>query len=407
MTGPNLSEVPGVELDGTDSRSHLDPAALRHADSLKWTLYDEGVIPMWIADMDYPVAPAILAALQDRLTRGLGYPQLMGDPVLTRLIQEKAATQGLTDLPAEGVALLPGVVPGIFAAVHALTAPGDGVLTMLPVYHPFHLSINDQRRVVQAAALKDSGTRWEIDWEALEAAVTPSTRLMLLCHPHNPTGRVWDAEELGKLRDFALRHNLYVCSDELHADLSYAGAPFQSFAADPRVRGRTVTLTGPCKAFNTAGLGIGAMLSHDAALIKRLKTAVGGLMGHPSALSITMWQAALQGGGPWLAETVDYLRGNRDFLQDFLARRLPSVKSYPVESTYLAWLDVRAHPLAGDIQQVLLERARVAIHNGPVFAPDPQKAEYQGFIRVNFATSRALLAEALERMAEVLGGDVE
>ncbi|MDB5046653.1 MAG: aminotransferase class, partial [Deinococcus sp.] len=138
MTGPNLSEVPEVELDGTDSRSHLDPNALRHADSVKWTLYDEDVIPMWIADMDYPVAPAILSALQDRLTRGLGYPQLMGDPLLTRLIQEKAATQGLTDLPAEGVAMLPGVVPGIFAAVHALTAPGDGVLTMLPVYHPFH-----------------------------------------------------------------------------------------------------------------------------------------------------------------------------------------------------------------------------------------------------------------------------
>ncbi|MEF2278841.1 aminotransferase class I/II-fold pyridoxal phosphate-dependent enzyme [Deinococcus sp. YIM 134068] len=380
----------------------LDPATLRHPDSLKWTFFEEGVIPLWVADMDYPVAPPILGALRERLTRGLGYHQLLGDRTLNGQLRAHLATGGLTDVPEEGVLFLPGVVPGIYATVSALTAPGEPVLTMTPVYHPFHLAITEQGRRVAAAPLAEGGARWEIDWDALEAAAE-GCRLLLLCHPHNPTGRVWDAGELARLRDFVLARDLWVMSDELHADLRLTDAPFESFAADPRVRERTVTLTGPCKAYNTAGLGIGAMVGHDPDLVKRVRAAAGGLMGHPSALSVTMWQAALQGGGPWLRETVAYLRGNRDVLQAFVETRLPWARSFPVEATYLAWLDLRAHPRAGEMQKLLLEEAKVAINDGPLFAPEGHKERYQGFVRVNFATSRPLLVEALERMAEALG----
>ncbi|TDE87579.1 MalY/PatB family protein [Deinococcus sp. S9] len=407
MTDPQLSEwMP--DLTGADAYGHLDPAALRHPDSLKWNKYEEGVIPLWVADMDFPVAPPILAALQERLTRGLGY-HLQGGPALQSALRAKLAEQGLTDLPEDGLSFLPGVVPGLYAAVAALTEPGEPVLTMTPIYHPFHLSITEQGRRVAAAPLREGGAghlaRWEIDWDALEAAAQ-GTRLLLLCHPHNPTGRIWDAEELARLRDFALAHDLYVVSDELHADLRLTDLPFESFGADPRVRDRTLTLTGPCKAYNTAALGIGVMAGHNAALVKRVRSAAGGLMGHPSALSATMWLSALQEGGPWLADTLAYLRGNRAVLHAFLEARLPWVRATAPEATYLAWLDLRAHPRAGDIQNFLLEEARIGVHDGPLFAPDELRGRYQGFIRLNFATSRRLLLEALERMADALGAEM-
>lgn len=381
----------------------LSPAELRHPDSLKWTLYGEDVIPMWIADMDFPVAPAILSALRERLDHGLGYHQLMGDRTLDRLLRAKLDTHGLKDLPEGGIAMLPGVVPGIYATVAALTQPGEKVLTMTPVYHPFHLSITTLGREVSAVALLDGPDGYRIDWEGLEAAAQDS-KLMLLCHPHNPTGRVWTHDELERLRDLVVRHDLSVLSDELHADLRFTEGPFESFAAAERVRDRTITVTGPCKAFNTAGLGIGAMIGHDAGLVGRVRAAAGGLMGHEGALSVTMWQAALKDGGPWLADTVAYLRGNRDFLTDYLRQHLPAVKFHPVESTYLAWLDLRGCPHAGDIQKFLLEDARVALHDGPTFAPESFKPQTQGFVRLNFATSREILTEALERMRRALDG---
>ncbi|MFC6748620.1 MalY/PatB family protein [Deinococcus aquaticus] len=379
----------------------LDTTALRHPDSLKWTAFDPDVIPMWVADMDFAVAPPIMDALRARLDRSLGYPQLMGDPTLKAQLGESLARHGLSGLGAEHMTFLPGVVPGIYAAVHALTSPGEPVVTMTPVYHPFHLAITDQDRRVAGVPLRDADGGYEINWAAMDAA-SRGSRLLLLCHPHNPTGRVWTAQELGKLRDLVLARDLFVMSDELHADLRYTDGPFESFAADPRVQSRTVTLTGPCKAFNTAGLGIGVMVSHNAALLSRVRRAAGGLMGHESALSITMWQAALRDGGPWLADTVEYLRGNRDFLSAYLRQHLPWVKFHEAQATYLAWLDLRAHPRAADIQKFLLEEARVAVHDGPVFAHEGHKPQYQGFIRLNFATSRELLTEALDRMTAAL-----
>ncbi|WP_233554671.1 MalY/PatB family protein [Deinococcus cavernae] len=380
----------------------LGPAELRHADSIKWMQYPEGVVPMWIADMDFPVAEPILAALRERLTRPIGYPTLNGNSPLVTLLREKFAAQGLGDMPADGIAFLPSVVPGLYAAVNALSEPGEKVVTMVPVYHPFHLAITNLGREVVGVPLLDSGERWEVDWDALDAACA-ETKVLMLCHPHNPTGRVWDAEELRRLRELAIKHDLYVISDELHADLRFTGQPFEAFAADERVRARTVTVTGPCKAFNTAGLGIGALVSHDPELVRRIMTKTSGLMGHPSALSITMWHAALAEGGPWLADTVAYLKDNRDFLGAFLHQRLPWVKFHPVEATYLAWLDLRTHAQTADIQNFLLNEAKVAIHNGPVFAPDAQKPLYQGFVRLNFATPRPILQDALERMAQALG----
>ncbi|WP_161883627.1 MalY/PatB family protein [Deinococcus alpinitundrae] len=379
----------------------LSPEQLRHADNIKWTFYGEDVLPMWVADMDFPVAEPILAALQDRLTRSIGYAQVTGDPVLKAQLIAKLARDGLMNLIPEGVGFLPGVVPGLYAAVQALTQPGDAVMTVVPIYPPFLSAITDHGRVLNAVALTESKEGWRLDMAALDAAMTPNTKLLMLCHPHNPAGRVWTRAELEGLADFALKHDLWVVSDELHADLRYPDAPeYVPFAAvRPELAGRVVTLTGPCKAYNTAGLGIGAMVSHNPELVARLEKATHGIMGHASALSITMWQAALSSGAEWLAETLKYLQANRDFVSAFMARELPEVPYTPPQATYLAWFDLRSHPRAADIQKYLLEEAQLALNDGLNFGSD-----YQGFVRLNFATSRALLQDGLERLARAVKG---
>lgn len=401
-----MPDAPAQTVKQTVNHEVLGPAQLRHPDGSKWSQYPEDVLPLWVAEMDFPVAAPILEALHARLERPLGYPRVSPAGQLIPLLQEKLRSQGLGEVPADSMGFLPGVVPGIYSAVSALTAPGETVVTVTPVYHPFHLSATNLGRKVVGVPLRDSGLRWEMDWDALDAACAGG-RLLMLCHPHNPTGRVWDADELRRMRELVLKHDLYVLSDELHADLRFTGQPFEAFAADERVRGRTVTVTGPCKAFNTPGIGMGVMFSHDAGLIRRLQTASVGLTGHPSALGITMWEAALQSGGPWLEETLVYLRANRDFLTAFLHERLPWVKFHPAEATYLAWLDLGDHPQveanAQDRQSFLVQQAKVALNSGQMFAPEALKPLYRGFVRLNFATPRPLLNEALERLALALG----
>jgi cysteine-S-conjugate beta-lyase len=240
---------------------------------------------------------------------------------------------------------------------------------------------------------------WQINWDSLERAVlgtnnTPA-KLLLLCHPHNPTGRLFTPDELSKLADFANRHHLHVVSDELHADLTLDGThtPF-AHVADENLRKRTLTLTGPCKTYNTAGLGIGAMLSHDAPLVSRVVKAAAWVAGHPTAMAVAMWKAALTDDGQWLSTVLDYLRDNRTYLEEFIRTHLPGVVAPHIEATYLAFLDYRTHPHAADIYNYLLKEAKVALNDGPTFG-----SNYQGFVRLNFATSRKILEDALHRLA--------
>jgi cysteine-S-conjugate beta-lyase len=372
--------------------------SLRHPDNFKWTRYPADVLPLWIADMDYPVAPSIQQALQRRLERSIGYHHYMGDPRLTELLRARLGMQGITGLPDQNsISYIAGVVPGLYASVVSLTEPGDDVITMTPIYPPFLSSITDHGRNLRAAKLVPRPTGWEIDWDALEAAVTPRTKLLLFCHPHNPTGRVWTRGELERVAEFVERHELIIASDELHADLTLEGEhlPFVQVASE-ELKQRCVTLVGPCKAYNTAGLGIGAMVSHNPKLLMRIRRGIVGISAYASALSVTMWQAALEDDGRWLHAVLNYLRENRRLLAEFVRERLPGVVHFPPQATYLAWLDYRSHPRSADIQQYLLEHAKVALNDGATFGEG-----FQGFVRLNFATGRSILFEALERLARV------
>ncbi len=371
----------------------LDIASLRHIDSAKWNCYGPDVLPLWIADMDFAIAPSIRAALMERLASPIGYHTFDQSP-LRKLLHAKFERMGIEQLPEMNITFTNGVVQGLYAAVAALSGPGDDVMTMTPIYPPFLSAINDQRRNPRHVPLVQGEQKWEIDFPAMESMVTPGTRLLMLCHPHNPTGRVWTREELAKLSEFADRHRLWVVSDELHADLTLDGPfiPLAAVASDS-LRQRLITLTGPCKTYNTAGLSIGAMFSHNAQLLSRVKKTFIGIGGHPTTLSFAMWLAALRDDGAWLSHVLETLRGNREFLRSWVESQ-SSVRCHPPEATYLAWLDFRSHAKAGEIQKHLLEHAKVALNSGPDFGPGNE-----GFVRLNFATSKVILTEALKRIS--------
>jgi len=374
----------------------LTEAQLRHADSFKWTKYPADVLPLWVADMDFAIAPSIRAALQNRLLQSLGYNQVEGDPVLISLLRQKLETAGFQNLPNKFVRFLTGVVPCLGTAILGLTQPTDTVITMTPIYTPFLSAIKDHHRTLAEVSLKETPDRYEIDWPAMEVAATEKkAKLLLLCHPHNPTGRVWSPTELRQLAAYCERHNLYIVSDELHADLTFDGShtPFISHASES-LKQKTLTLTGPCKTYNTAGLGIGAIISHNASLLTNVMKSTLWIAGHPTALSVAMWKAALQDNGEWHTAMLTYLKENRDLLESFVRRNLPNVKLKHTEATYLAWLDYRTHPEARHIGKHLLETAKVALNDGPMFGTG-----YEGFARLNFATSKKILQEALTRLA--------
>jgi cystathionine beta-lyase len=382
-----------MQLDQLSPHTLRDP----HGYSGKWHFYPEDVLPMWVADMDFPISPAITQAIVERLKERVGYPQMKGDRQLLELIVQQQSRHGLEGLTPENLLLTTSVVPAIYASVLALSSPGDEVITQVPVYHPFLNVLTEHHRIARHNPLLPTPSGWEIDFEQLKRLVTPRTRLLMLCNPQNPTGRVFRRDELEKLAEFALSHRLWVMSDELWADLIYEGRHIPIASLGPEIAQRTVTLTGPCKTYNTAGLGGGVAISHNPQILAAMAQVSKGLGGHPNVLSMAAWRAAIKHAQDWLEEVRAYLKGNRDFITAFMQQHLPQVGYRPPQGTYLAWLDFRGTPFAQEIHKVMLERAKVGLNEGRMFGP-----QYQGWLRLNFATSRRLLQEALERIAGVV-----
>lgn len=379
----------------------LDPNLLRDAKgySVKWHYFPADVLPMWVADMDYPVAGEIIEAIKTRLEYRLGYPQMGGDRGLLEAILAQQSRFGLSGLTPENLWLTTSVVPAIYAALLGLTSMGDEVITQVPVYHPFLNALRDYNRVAKHNPLVQQNGTWAIDFDQLESLVTPATRLLMLCNPQNPTGRVFSRAELERLAEFALKHRLWVMVDELWSELIYEGQHIPLASLSDEIAQRTVTLTGPCKAFNTAGLGGGVAISHNQEILNRMKKATTGVMGHPNVLAMTMWQAGLEQGQGWLEAVRSYLKANRDSITSFV-KQMPQVGYIPAQGTYLAWFDLSQLPFAAEAQKVMLEQAKVALNDGVIFGEG-----FKGWLRLNFATSRGLLQEGLERMARVIQGD--
>ncbi|SHF76078.1 cystathione beta-lyase [Modicisalibacter ilicicola DSM 19980] len=369
----------------------------RQYPSQKWQRYAEDVLPLWVADMDFVSPPAVTEALQARVAHGVfGYGRLP-DSLRTTLCRWSHHHYGW-DIDPEWQLWLPGVVPALHLASLALTEPGDGVLTVTPIYPPFLKVAERTGRLPQTAQLAEpasSGEPWRLDRDALEAAITPRTRLLLWCHPHNPTGRVWQHEELALLAELAERHDLLIVSDELHCDLILDGQTHRPLAASfPELARRVITLWAPSKTFNLAGLTSACAIIPDAALRRRFQQAMSGLMPDLNVLGLLAAETAYAQGESWRQALLEVLRINRQALDDHVAR-WPGVSWCAPESTYLAWLDMRQTGLGESSQGALLERARVALSDGVDFG-------WPGFVRLNFGTPTAQLEDALQRLDGLL-----
>ena len=371
------------------------PPDRRHSDSIKWQRYAQrDILPMWVADMDFAAPPPVLEALQKRLAHGVfGYAH--PPSTLREAIVEGIARDHDWRIEPDWLVFLPGVVQGFNLACRLAGEPGDGVLTFPPIYPPMLLAPdNHQRRLVRSELILKGG-RWEYDWDGLDTLLeTQSARLLMLCNPHNPVGRVWTREELTRLAWHAEKHDWLICSDDIHCGLVIdSEQPYLPIAAlDEAIAQRTITLMAPSKTWNIPALGCAFAVIPNAHLRKQYLASARGLMPDVNVLGLTACEAAYRDGGPWREALLGYLQGNaRHLLAGVNA--LPGLSMAPVEATYLAWLDCRALGLT-DLQRHF-ERHGLGLSDGRDFG-------LNGFLRLNFGCSRTLLDEALLRLGKAV-----
>jgi cystathionine beta-lyase len=372
----------------------------RASDSIKWHAYDADVLPLWVADMDFRAPEPVIQALQQRVAHGVfGY--CLAPPELREVIVERLARLYGWQVSTEDLVFTPGVVPGFNLAARAVTSPGDGMLVQTPVYPPIlHAPANCSLTANEMELTRRPDGQYEVDFDLFAATITERTRVFLLCNPHNPVGRVFRRDELERLAELCLRHDIIICSDEIHCDLLFPGSqhiPIASLA--PEIADRTITLMAPSKTYNIAGLYCSVAIIQNPELRQKFNTAGADLVGWPNILGYTAALAAYRDGQPWLDEVLRYLEGNRDFLLQYVAEHLPGISMAKPEATYLAWLDCHQAGLPGNPHEFFLKEAKVALNDGATFGPGGD-----GFVRLNFACPRATLVEALERMKTALSG---
>lgn len=373
----------------------------KHTESIKWNYYAGDVLPMWVADMDFVSPEPVVRALTERVSHGVfGYA---GDlPGLRETIVERLAERHHWQVAPSDLVFIPGVVTGFNMAAHAIVGQHEGVLIQPPVYMPF-LSVGDNVQGIRqdAELVHHADGYYEVDWDAFEAAITPQTRMFLLCNPHNPVGRVYTPQELERMAEICLRHKLVICSDEIHCDLVFSGHQHTSIASlSPETAQNTITLLAPSKTFNIAGLSCSVAVIPDPQLRKRFQRANLGLVHGVNVLGLVAAKAAYQDGQEWLDQLLAYLEGNRDFLVRFVAEELPGIRMFCPEGTYLAWLDCRGAGILENAADFFKEKARVGLNTGEAFGEGGK-----GFVRLNFGCPRSMLEEALQRMKQALLGE--
>jgi cystathionine beta-lyase len=376
----------------------LTEEAIRERHSIKWRMYPDHVLPAWVAEMDFPVAEPIERALRRAVDRqDYGYPwRAEGAGVEHAFADRMLDLHGWRPDP-ERVQLVTDLVQAMTAAILAFSRPGDGVVVQTPIYPPFLTAIEATGRRLVANRLVDDGTRFVLDLDDLARAVDAGTRLLTLCNPHNPTGRVLEPAELEAIARLALELDLVILSDEIHSDLLYDGRRHHPMAAvGDSVAARTITITSATKGFNIPGLRVGLMHFGSAELHERFRRAVPELLlGRPTSMAVDATVAAWRESGPWLEAVMKRLAVNRDRVAAWAAAT-PGMGHHPPEATYLAWLDCRGLDLPGpSAQQFFLEQARVGLSAGQDFDPESGR----GFVRLNFATTPAILERMLDRLS--------
>ena len=370
----------------------------RRSDSTKRNVYPKGVLPLWTADMDFCVPEPVVSALRARAEHGVfGY---CTEPTeLRALLVERLARLYGWQVEPEWIIFQTGVLVSFQEVCRVAAGPADGVLVQPPVYPPIYGAPAHNGSIHQEAPLRRlaNGT-YDIDVDAFEAAITNRTRVFILCNPHNPVGRVYTRRQLERLAEICLRHDVLICADEIHCDLLAPGVthtPIASMA--PEIARRSVTLMAPSKTFNVPGLRSSFAVVPDPELRRRLVKPYAADFSDVNNFGLAAATAAYRDGQPWLDALLAYLAGNRDAVVDFVRRELPGITVVAPEATYLAWLDCRERGLPGSAYRFFLDRARVALSDGPAFGTGGE-----GFVRLNFGCPRATLMEALGRMKTAL-----
>jgi cysteine-S-conjugate beta-lyase len=380
-----------------DSRDVFDfdtPVDRLGTSSEKWAMYEQrNIVPVWLADMDFRSPPAVIEALHRRVEHGVfGYTAVPGDLVdaVLSLLQSDYGWE----VEEEWLVWLPGLVTGLNVACRAVGDRGDDVLTAVPVYPPF-LSAPGHvgRNLIRVPMIQDSG-RWIFDFDRIEEAITTRTRLLIICNPHNPIGRVFSREELCELAQICERNDIVICSDEIHCGLVLDDdkAHIPTAVLSPEIARRTITFMAPSKTFNLPGLGCSFAVISDPDLRKSFRRAMAGIVPWVNTLAYTAALAAYRDSQDWRLALIDYLRENRELVESSV-EAMPGVSMSHVEATYLAWIDTRATGIKNPVK--FFEQAGVGLGNGKSFGGS-------GFVRLTFGCPRSLLSDVLEKMDRAL-----
>ena len=372
--------------------------------SIKWdfnqrTFGREDILPMWVADMDFPAPEAVVEALVNRAKHGIyGYSDGM-DRYYESVIDWMQKRHGW-EIQKDWITFSPGIVPALNELVRSLTEPGDKILVQFPVYPPFFNVVKNHKRELVGSQLILNNGWYTMDFTDLEEKFAGGVKMMILCNPHNPVGRVWEKDELERLGQLCVAYGVLLISDEIHSDLIFEGyhhIPFLSLSSE--LAEHSIVCTAPSKTFNLAGLQTANLLIPNAKYRHAFRASLN-LTGinHPNVFGITALEAAYRHGGNWLDQLMHYLLGNVKFLTSFLDRELPQIKAIQPEGTYLIWLNFRAlgmEPKA--LQKFLVHRAGVGLSAGHLFGPGGE-----GFARLNFGCARSVLEEGLQRIKKAV-----
>ncbi len=366
----------------------------RNTDSIKWNRYPQDVLPLWVADMDFPSPPVVADAINRRIAHPFfGYTG--EDKLLIESICHWAADRYGWKIEPDWILLMPGVVTGMNWVAHTFVEPGKSLCFLTPVYPPF-FNISDYLNANRIEIpLVVRGNQYQIDFEGFEKSIDASVKLFVLCNPHNPVGRVFTKAELERINEICIRKHVLVCSDEIHADLVFSEnrhIPLASISDD--AARNTITLLAPSKTFNIPGLHFSFAVIPNQKLRELMEASRKGVIGYPIMLANEAVRAAYSGGADWLDELLVYLAANRDFLYGFLKEHLPEIDMIKPEGTYLAWLDCRKLVLPSDPYHFFLSKAKVALNDGEAFGVNGK-----GFVRLNFGCPKSILTDALIRMA--------
>lgn len=374
----------------------------RGTNSVKWDVAKEnGVIPMWVADMDFQAAPCIRQALKERVDHGIfGYTLVPNSYYESIISWFDRRHQWKID--RNWILYTSGVVPAISAIIKALTEPGDKVLVQTPVYNCFFSSIRNNGCGIAENPLLRQGDTYMIDFDDFEQqAANEKTKVFLLCNPHNPAGRVWTPDELNRMNDICLKHGVKVISDEIHCELVMPGYKFTPFAAVSKAcQNNCITTNSPTKSFNIAGLQIANIITNNDTIKRKIDRAINiNEVCDVNPFGVIALQAAYNEGESWIDQLNLYLWENYKVLKDFFQEYLPKLKVLKLEGTYLVWVDISATGLKADeLTNELLQQGKVMVNSGTLYG----KTTGADYLRLNIAMPRSLMLEALQRIAQVL-----